>query len=99
MVRCWRRVPSRNSVARSWASVIASPPGASEINQPKNAGGEADGKASRRARNELPASAFQQRRHEQHEDGADGDVAGLATVQGEAFNAGIASRKQQFVGD
>src|SRR5215471_4236423 len=99
MVRCWRRVPSRNSVARSWASVIASPPRVSEINQPKNAGGEADGEASGRARNELPASAFQQRRHKQHEDGADRDVAGLATMQGEAFDAGIASRKQQLLGD
>src|SRR5215831_15268549 len=91
MVRSWRRLPSRNSVARSWASVIGVPPCVAEVGKPNNCGGRGDGEASRRAGNELAATALEEGRHEQHEDGADGDSPGLASVQREAFDARIAA--------
>src|SRR5215472_8451248 len=99
MVRSWRRLPSRNSVARSWASVIGVPPCVAEVGKPKDCGGGGDGEASRRAGDELAETALEEGRHEQHEDGADRDGAGLPSIKREAFDARIATREQQLFGN
>ncbi len=58
-----------------------------------------DGKAQRRALHQLAEAAFEDAGDEQHEDAADRHLRGLAAVQRQIFDAGIAAGKQDLVGD
>ena len=76
-----------------------SPAGVAEIDEPQRADAESDGEAQWRALHQLAKAAFEDRRHEQHEDGADRHLRRQPAVQGEILDPRIAAREQDLFRD
>src|SRR6185437_4534796 len=75
------------------------PPGKQEIEEPEDAGSAADRKAEIGFLHELAEAALEDRRNEEEQHGAEHDLPRPAAMKRQAFEPGVAARKEQRLGD